>query len=357
MTHPHSSRPNLQHLRGQAKSLLAALRSGDAAAARAFVEHLPKARGLELAAVRKAPFRLADAQSVIARSSGFVSWTALAHHVEALRALEGDWHFDSLEIDGRAMPAAMLERSRLLFDGERFRMESPEATYDGRFTIDASTDPMQLDIEFVEGPEAGNRSHGIFVRDRDRLTICLGLVGSTRPTAFATRPGSGHALEHLRRRSARRPAGVTGGTAKPPSPKRARTASTVDPAEFAAADTPMLRRLQGTWTPVRLVTNGEEMAADWLSFGVRTSTGNEVQVIFGGQLMVHARMRIDDTTMPIAIDYLHLKGADTGEVSLGIMEWVGEEVRFVMASPGVPRPASFSDDGARHTCSQWRRKP
>ena len=44
----------------------------------------------------------------------------------------------------------------MLIDGDRFRTESPEATYEGVFNIDVEADPHDIDIEFVEGPEAGN---------------------------------------------------------------------------------------------------------------------------------------------------------------------------------------------------------
>ena len=40
-------RPNLDHLRGQAKKLLAQLAAGDAHAAQAFIEHLPAAKALK----------------------------------------------------------------------------------------------------------------------------------------------------------------------------------------------------------------------------------------------------------------------------------------------------------------------
>jgi hypothetical protein len=55
------------------------------------------------------------------------------------------------------------------------------------------------------------------------------------------------------------------------------------------------------------------------------------------------------------VDYLHLSGSSKGAVSLGIMEWVGDEVRFLMAAPGRPRPSGFDD--AAGTLSGWRRKP
>jgi uncharacterized protein (TIGR03067 family) len=205
------ARPNLDHLRGQAKTLLAQLKDGDASAAKTFIQHLPAAKKLSPAKVRAAGFRLADAQSAVARQSGFESWAQLTKHVEQLRALEGEWNFVGLQVDGNDMPPAATASSRLLIDGDRFRMESPEANYDGIFTIDAGAEPMRIDIEFVEGPEAGHSSLGIYELAGDQLTICLGLVGSTRPVSFSTKPGSGHALERLRRASAGRQPRATGG--------------------------------------------------------------------------------------------------------------------------------------------------
>ena len=107
---------------------------------------------------------------------------------------------------------------------------------------------------------------------------------------------------------------------------------------------------------MRLVMNQEEMRADWLPFGSRTGTGNEATVVFGGQVMLHVKMRIDDSVVPIAVDYLHLRGADKGKVSLGIMEWLGDEVRFLISAPGEARPTSFAESGSRQTLSQWRRR-
>ncbi|MES2180025.1 MAG: TIGR03067 domain-containing protein [Gemmatimonadota bacterium] len=357
MSHVLPTRPNLEHFRGQAKTLLAELRTGDLAAAQAFIDHLPKARDLSAEQARSAGFRLADAQSVVARRSGFPSWTALTRHVEHLRSLEGAWSFDALQVDGNDMAPALIAQSMLLFDGDRFRMESPEGNYDGRFAIDTSSAPMQLDIEFVEGPEAGNSSYGIFELADDRLTICLGLVGAPRPIAFATQPMSGHALERLSRTSAQRPSGVTGGIAAPKAEEVDAPDSPVSPHDFSATTTPMLRRLEGAWACVRMVTNGEEMKADWLPFGSRTTSGNEATVVFGGQVMLDVKMRIDEAQLPIAVDYLHLRGKDKGKVSLGIMDWVGDDCRFHVAKPGQARPTDFSAPGAGETLSQWKRVP
>jgi len=122
------ARPNPEHLRTQAKALLAKLREGDAEAARTFTEYLPEAAALSPQEVRERGFRLADAQAAIARKSGFGAWPGLARHVNRLRSMEGTWGFRSLEADGAAVPGSMLTNSSLLIDGDRFRMESPEAT-------------------------------------------------------------------------------------------------------------------------------------------------------------------------------------------------------------------------------------
>ncbi len=254
------------------------------------------------------------------------------------------------------MPAAALGASRLLIDGDRFRTESPEANYDGVFTLDVSTTPPHIDIEFVEGPEAGNWSYGIYELQGDQLTLCLGLTGAARPVAFRTQAGTGHALERLRRTAAARPTAVDGGTRQ----KKTTVASkpnapiTIDTTAFDGPLSPMLQKLAGRWMAVELIQAGKPMPAEWLSFGARTTTGNDMKVVFGGQTMVHAKMRIDDTTAPIAIDYLHLSGALQGKVSMGILEWIGDEVRVLMPAPGQPRPTSFSDAVATGTLSRWR---
>jgi uncharacterized protein (TIGR03067 family) len=335
------ARPNLDHLRRQAKTLLKQLAAGNPDAKRAFVDHLPALKN------GVAALRLADAQSVVARQSGYASWPALSRHVEQLRGLEGEWHMDRLELQGTVVPS---EGVKLLMDGDRFRVESVEATYEGVFTIDVEQEPAHIDIEFVSGPEAGETIHGIYTLAGDALVLCLGLVGAARPTKFASAPGSQHALEHLHRASAARPAGVTGGTPPAPAPEPERG----DPAAFDVELTDIYHRLAGEWSAVELATDGRALPPAMLAHGKRTMTGNEIEVVFGGQTMVHAKVRIDETQSPIAIDYLGLSGRSQGVVTRGIMEWAGDDARFLMAPTGAPRPTSFAETAG--TLSRWRRR-
>ena len=79
---PLPDRPNLEHLKKQAKSLLQAAQAQDADALRRFAA-LPAFAQMSATELSTADFALHDAQSVIAREHGFESWNALRDEVEA----------------------------------------------------------------------------------------------------------------------------------------------------------------------------------------------------------------------------------------------------------------------------------
>lgn len=82
-------RPHPDHLRSQAKELLAAVRAGDPDAAVRLVRSLPSFAGLTPEQTRRRTPALHDAQSAIAREYGFPSWVKLLDHVEEQRARAG----------------------------------------------------------------------------------------------------------------------------------------------------------------------------------------------------------------------------------------------------------------------------
>ena len=83
-------RPDLDHLKKQARQLLTALRRGELAAFTRFRAALPAAARLTDAAEAARTLRLHDAQSAVAREYGFVSWADLAAFVETRRARVAD---------------------------------------------------------------------------------------------------------------------------------------------------------------------------------------------------------------------------------------------------------------------------
>jgi len=68
-SHPEASRLNLEYYRKQAKNLLKAVKSGDQEAAERLTRHVTRFNERNLAGLA-----LHDAQLVIAREQGFVSW-------------------------------------------------------------------------------------------------------------------------------------------------------------------------------------------------------------------------------------------------------------------------------------------
>ena len=83
-------RPNLDHLKRQAKDLLAAYRGGDVDALSRFRDALPGAARKDGEALRALDLRLHDAQSCVAREYGFVSWADLRSFVHARSSYSAD---------------------------------------------------------------------------------------------------------------------------------------------------------------------------------------------------------------------------------------------------------------------------
>ncbi|SEE45509.1 ankyrin repeat domain-containing protein [Jiangella alba] len=105
-------RPDLGHLKKQAKELLRAYRDGDPAAAARFRATLPHATG-----PHGSRPRLRDAQSCVAREYGFASWTALRRYVEEVRGVTAE-HWLRLVYAGDSIggthAARPVEAARLL---------------------------------------------------------------------------------------------------------------------------------------------------------------------------------------------------------------------------------------------------
>lgn len=344
-------RPDLHQLRKQAKALLAALHQGDPTAVTTFRDHLPAAAGASREQVLAAGYRLADAQSALARRTGFASWPQLGRHIETLRALEGTWSFQTLVLGGQTVPTASLGASRLHIDGDRFRTETPEAVYEGEFDLDVAQEPYHLDLHFVAGPEAGATNRAIFRLHGDALEICLDPAGGPRPASFASPVGTALAHERLLRIASARPQGVTGGTPPPPAVPAAPAA----PLPYVPS--PLLTALQGPWSAVAIERDGQALPAGMCRTAVRTMHEHEVTIAFGGQVMLRALVRLDPERTPVPVDYQLVGGPTPGAQQLGLFAWRGDDACFCMGAPGGPRPLDFTcAPGSGRTLSVWRRQ-
>lgn len=84
------TRPDIGHLKRQAKHLISEYRLGSPDAVSRFQNYLPRAANQNLAAIIGMQLRLHDAQSCIAREYGFASWAELSAYVEARRIGDSD---------------------------------------------------------------------------------------------------------------------------------------------------------------------------------------------------------------------------------------------------------------------------
>src|SRR5205807_3712979 len=130
-------------------------------------------------------------------------------------------------------------------------------TYEGALTLDEAARPKTFDLKFTAGPEKGNINRGIYELDANDWKICLATRGGARPSECATRAGTGHALEVLRR-----------GEVKP--------AATAEPA--VTAGTGPATELEGEWSMVLGFMDGHAMDKSMVKYGKRVTRGNLTSV-------------------------------------------------------------------------------
>jgi len=185
-------------------------------------------------------------------------------------------------------------------------------------------------LRFKSGPETGKTSLAIFELDGDTWRLCLTVTATTRPTSFATASGSGLALETLRRQIG-------------PS------------ARDLLRDE--LSRLEGTWTMLSGVRDGQQLPDAFARTGKRLVKGNETTVLFGSDASLKAAVHRGPDGLA-EDDRLHPdRRRGRGRAQLGIYALEKDTVTYCMAPPGRPRPAEFTHkDGAGGTTTVWKRK-
>jgi uncharacterized protein (TIGR03067 family) len=253
--------------------------------------------------------------------------------------LQGTWTIKTLEIEGQSFPGG----SSIRLSGNTFVTRSMGAEYEGTFNLDETASPKTIDMTFTKGPEKGNTALGIYKLEGDTWTICLTVTAKERPTKFATKKGSGLALEELTRGEPAQKAEAA------PAPRTAN-------AKLTEEQKKELGRFAGVWAMASGSIGGQAMPEAMLKTMKREVKGNELTVTMNGQVYFKATITLDPSQTPRTIDYAMTEGVTKGKTQLGIYEWEDGTLRFCFASPGNDRPADFTskpDDG--RTVSVWKR--
>lgn len=256
-----------------------------------------------------------------------------------LDKLQGRWAITALEVDGRPVPAAMIAGARIEIQGDRFTSTGMGADYTGSLELNEAASPRELTILFASGPENGNTNLGIYEFVRDGWKLCLATRGTTRPSSFATTPGSGFALETLSRDGKGRT------TAKAPKSSKGERATPPDSAST---------EFEGEWKLVSAVMDGVPMEQSMVQWVKRITRGNHTTVYAGPQVMLAVDFTYDRTQNPNSIDYRNTAGSNKGKTQLGIYAFEGDLLTFHVAAPGAPRPSNF-EPGKKGTLTVWKR--
>jgi uncharacterized protein (TIGR03067 family) len=103
-------------------------------------------------------------------------------------SLAGEWAIESAVVGGRREDPPAGTTWTFTADGKSvLSIPGGADSASGTYTTDSKKDPAWVDIS--AGPK-GTPMKGVFKRDGDTLTLCLGLVrDDERPTAFESKEG------------------------------------------------------------------------------------------------------------------------------------------------------------------------
>ncbi len=258
---------------------------------------------------------------------------------EDSKQLQGVWSIVSLEMDGHSSSGAALDSAKISIQGKRFISTGMGAAYEGTIELDPTSTPKAFALNFTTGPEKGNSNLGIYELEGDTWRICLATRGTNRPQRFAAPPGTGIALEVLKRNQ-----------------------TTVDeqpaPAAFDLANVSFepASELAGEWSMVSGIVDGKALPSGFVKSAKRVVQGNDTMVTFGREVYAKAKYTVDRSKTPAAIDLYNSEGMNAGKVQYGIYEVTGTTLRLSIAAPGRERPDNFgSAKGDCRTVVVWTR--
>jgi uncharacterized protein (TIGR03067 family) len=115
--------------------------------------------------------------------------------------------------------------------------------------------------------------------------------------------------------------------------------------------------MQGEWTMVSGLANGQSMPQDSVKLMKRVCKGDETTTTMGDQIYFKAKFTIDPAKSPKTIDYDVTGGFTKGKKQLGIYEVNGDTLKFCVGSPGADRPTDFTfKPGDGRMFVTWKRQ-
>ncbi len=102
----------------------------------------------------------------------------------------GTWKPLSAEMAGKPWPKKLLDSMKLILEDDNYTVEIGQGKDIGTVKRDPATSPKSMDILGTKGPNKGKTFLTIYELKGDELRVCYDLSGKSRPTEFATKPGT-----------------------------------------------------------------------------------------------------------------------------------------------------------------------
>jgi uncharacterized protein (TIGR03067 family) len=118
-----------------------------------------------------------------------------------------------------------------------------------------------------------------------------------------------------------------------------------------------LAQMQGEWSMVSGSADGQPMPDTMLKQMKRVCKGDEATTTMAGRVFIKAKVTLDPSKQPKAIDYEMTDGFTKGKKQMGIYEVAGDRFKACFSKPGAERPTDFtSKPGDGRTLSVWKRE-
>lgn len=128
------------------------------------------------------------------------SLRGLDSHQDELAKFQGTWVAVAFEREGVKTPEEHLGTVRLVIDGDRYRYSEPGGGFEGRYRLDPTKRPKEIDSILTTGEHRGKVAPGIYEIDGETHPVCFAPPGSEdRPTALVDSPGAGYRLYLMRK--------------------------------------------------------------------------------------------------------------------------------------------------------------
>ncbi len=115
--------------------------------------------------------------------------------VPATSLLAGQWTPISAELGGNDYPVANFGGASLQMSGNSYNFAGDTGT----FTIVSNGSPSRMDIQGIEGPNAGHLIPALYQINGDQLNVSYQLGPGVRPTGFSSPVGSKILVVHYQR--------------------------------------------------------------------------------------------------------------------------------------------------------------